>query len=588
MRREPLVWVEIDVDQCNLIYGESPCTAALADQDGRRRKCFNTFATCQDRPNYDLGSLTYSFYIPQSNLPKEPGVFPCLMTVSDSFGEVNIAGTNPDVRGLGRREKIRFRCKDFAYGDGYTDRYASERVSGVAQQDGVGYNPASRGTFFGKLRSRWPYYAGRACRVNEAFFDDGVMTEVVTRHYILTDMEFDIQGEVATFEAKDILWAADDKNSVCPAANNGELLLDMSSDATEFTLTPTGIGDLEYETSGRVIIGPEIMSFERSGDVMTITGRGLSNTEVSSRSSGDSVQQTYFVDGTRIDTVIRDILRDFGSVPDAFIPFADWQAEADRWAGSLNLNAEITKPTGVNTLISEIVQLGVSVWWNRQSQEVGFRVNRPPDEDTVFNFTDQGNIRSIDIDDRDEERLTQIAIYSDIRTPIVSPTSGDSYNRLRQLVDVDAQSENEFNDSKVRQIYVRWLGRGNDNLIRIIGRRLLNRFRWSPAFYRFKVTYDPDIELTDVIRVNSRIHQDDTGAIQERLMQAISIKYNKPKHEMDVTAQVYQFDQRYALIAPNNTPVYGSATEAQRQRYAFFADDTTEQLSDGSAAYVFT
>lgn len=584
-RREPIVWVEIDVDQCNLVYGQGACTAVLGDTG--QRKCFNTFATCQDRPNYDLGSLTYSFYLPQSRLPKQPGVFPCLESVSDSFGEVNIAGTNPDVQGLGRREKIRFSCKDFAYNDSYTDKYAFERVSGAAQADGVGYNPADRGTFFGKLRARWPYYAGRACRVNEAFFDDGVLSEVVTRHYILTDMEFDIQGERATFEAKDILWRADDKNSVCPAANNGELLADFSDTATEFTLTPSGIGNLEYAASGRVIIGSEIMSFTRSGDVMTITGRGLNNTEVSSHSEGDSVQQTFFVDNQRVDTVLRDILRDFAGVEDAFIPFTDWQAEASRWAGSMFLNAEITKPTGVRTLLSEIVQLGVSIWWNRQAQTIGFRVNRPPDEDTVFEFTDQANIREIEIDDRDEKRLTQIAIYSDLRNPTLSPTSGDSYNRLRQLVDVDAQSANEFNDSKIRQIYIRWLGAGNDSLIRVLGKRLLNRFRWSPAFYRFRVTYDPNIELTDVIRVNSRVHQDDTGAIEERLMQAVSIRYNKPKHEMDVTAQVYQFDQKYALIAPNNTPVYTNATDEQRETYAFFADDTTEELSDGSDAYVF-
>jgi hypothetical protein len=586
MSREPIVWVEIDVDQCTLTYGNSPCTAVLGTTG--ERKCFNTFKTCQDVDNYALGSLTYKFYMPQSNLPKEAGVFPCLQSVSESVGEVNIAGTNPDVKGLGKRERITFTCKDFPYGDQYTDKYASERVSGAAQSSGIGYNPADRGTFFGKLRARWPYYAGRACRVNEAYYDDGVLTEVITRHYVLTDMEIDIQSEQCTFEAKDILSVADDDNAVCPAVNNGELAAGIGTGLDAFDLTPAGIGNEEYETSGRIIIGSEIMSFTRSGDTITPVARGLNNTEVASHSAGDSVQQTFYVERRRIEKVIRDILRDYGNVPSAFIPFADWTAEADRWAGSLDLTAEITKPTGVNKLISEIVQLGVSVWWNRQAQEVGFKVNRPPDEDTVYEFSDHANIRSIDIDDRDDKRLTDIYFYTDIKSPTQSVTDGDSYNRVRALVDVDARSDNEFGDSKIRQIYMRWLGAGNESLIRIVGKRLLNRFRWSPAFYTFRVTYDPNLELTDVIRVNSRIHQDETGENQTKLMQAVSIKYDKPKHEMVVTAQTYQFDQKYALIAPNSTPVYTSATDAEKAKYAFFADDVTGKLSDGSDPYVFS
>lgn len=585
-QREPIVWIEIDVDQCQLTYGSSPCTAVLGSTGDA--KCFNCFNTCQDKDNYDLGSLTYKFYTPQANLPKEAGVFPCLTSVSSNAGEVNIAGTNPDIKGLGKREKISFTCKDFAYGDQYTDKYASERKSGAALASGIGYDPYQQGTFFGKLRARWPYYAGRACRYYEAYFDGGVLSNVVVSHYILTDMEFDVANDEATFEAKDILALLDDKNAVLPIANNGELAGDLGDALGDFTLTPTGIGDEEYDTSGRIVIGSEIMSFTRSGDVMTITGRGLNNTEVSSHSAGDSVQQTFRVDDQRIDSVLRDIMVDFGDIPSSFIPFTDWQDEASRWASTLNLTAEITKPTGVNTIIGEIVQLGVSVWWDRQAQEVGFKVNRPPDEDTIFDFNDQANIRSIDIDDRDEKRLTDIYFYTDIKSPIESVSKGDSYKRVRGVVDIDARSVNEFNDSKIRQVYMRWLGAGNDSLISIVGRRLLNRFRWSPSFYKFRVTYDPDLKLTDVIRVNSRISQNPDGSNLNRLMQAVSVVYDKPKHEMLVTAMTYQFNQRYGKFAPNSTPVYTSASEVEKDNYVFFADDVTKKMSDGSDAYSFS
>lgn len=49
--REPFVVVELEQDQCRLIYGQSPCTAALGTTG--TRKCYNTRSTCQDRENYD-------------------------------------------------------------------------------------------------------------------------------------------------------------------------------------------------------------------------------------------------------------------------------------------------------------------------------------------------------------------------------------------------------------------------------------------------------------------------------------------------------------------------------------------------------
>lgn len=48
---EPFVVVELEQDQCRLLYGEAPCAAVLGTTG--TRKCYNTRATCQDRDNYD-------------------------------------------------------------------------------------------------------------------------------------------------------------------------------------------------------------------------------------------------------------------------------------------------------------------------------------------------------------------------------------------------------------------------------------------------------------------------------------------------------------------------------------------------------
>ncbi len=53
--REPYVVVELEQDQCRLLYGESPCTAALGTTG--TRKCYNTRLTCQDTENYDSSTM---------------------------------------------------------------------------------------------------------------------------------------------------------------------------------------------------------------------------------------------------------------------------------------------------------------------------------------------------------------------------------------------------------------------------------------------------------------------------------------------------------------------------------------------------
>ena len=47
--RKPLLICEIDLDQCALVYGQSPCTAS----GPAGSECYNTRKTCQDTPNYD-------------------------------------------------------------------------------------------------------------------------------------------------------------------------------------------------------------------------------------------------------------------------------------------------------------------------------------------------------------------------------------------------------------------------------------------------------------------------------------------------------------------------------------------------------
>jgi hypothetical protein len=122
---------EIYPKRCALSYGEAPCQAALGVTG--THKCYNTDGTCQDLPNYtEEDAPTLRFARPQSGLLRYGYVIPLLEVVGVTPAEVNLAGVNGDVSGLGRRERINVRLKDDKHSDHLVDKYRLERATGDA------------------------------------------------------------------------------------------------------------------------------------------------------------------------------------------------------------------------------------------------------------------------------------------------------------------------------------------------------------------------------------------------------------------------------------------------------------------------
>lgn len=579
--REPVEIVEIDVDYCSLTYGSAPCTAALGTTGVR--KCFNMYQHCQDRENFTREALTLRFAQPRPNMPKDQVYFPALESTSTRSASVNIGGSDPRLASLGKRATVTARFKDFSYHDRILDKYQAERVSGAAQTDEPGYNPADRGLFFRKLKSRWPFYAGRPMRVITGYIDGGALTDTQTRHFIVTNMTLDDRGNV-TIEGKDVLDLADNDKAKCPAESNGLLAEDLTATATTMELAPEGIGDAEYPASGKIVIGSEIMDFTRAADVLTLT-RAVAGTSGSTHSAGDSVQVCYEVDNGRIDDTIQDLLVNFAGIDPAFVPFATWQAEIDRWASSLVLDAIIPKPTGVAGLVGELAVLGVSIWWDDIAQEIRIKMTRPPDGDAVYSLTDDNAIISAQVEDRDEDRLTRIAFF----TRIIDPTDGeddDENYRLRQVfVDVEAESDNEYNGSRNREIFCRWLNDGNTADVRIAARRLLQRMSNAPQYFTMELdAKDRAVGLTDVLLVTSDTFTDETGRSAEIPMQVVAIEEIRAGHRFRVRAQSYRLAVDVGYCSPNDAPDFASASEAERNAYIYCADNNGS-LPDGSQPF---
>ena len=579
----PVTIVEIDLDYCTRTFGDGLCTASLGGQVVR--KCYNTWATCKLKSAYNKGVKTYRFVTAQSGFPVGQNYIPALLSASGRSGTVNIAGADDKLSSLGTRAVVNAKFVDFVDSDTLTDKYQAERISGAAQIDEPGYNPRDRLSFWTKLKARNPNYGGRPLRIIQGTLSDGVFTAVTTRHFVITGFDGPDSGGNVTIEAKDILSLADNEKAVAPKAGRGFLSADIAADATEVTLLPAGIG-VEYAASGFAVIGSEIVQFSRSGDILTIT-RAQRGTLATEHRVNDTVQPVFAPRLRRVDAVVRDLLRDFAGVPSAYIPFADWQAECDRWASSLVLTADICKPEGVAKLIGELAVLGVTIWWDDVAQLIQLKINRPPDTDTVTDITDAANIVSVMQEDREEDRLTRVSFWS-VQIDPTKGTSKDNFLRQRLLIDVDAESEFNYNGQRIKEIYCRWLNHGADSLVRILSKRILNRFNRQPVLYEITLDAKDDVELAQIIRMQSRVVADDSGKPYPQLMQVIRRDDVKNGHSLKIKAQKFQFDQRYGYVTENTRPVYSLSTDAQKARGAYFVDETTLVFGDNTVPYLFS
>jgi len=580
---EPVTKVEIDVDYCDLTFGAGLCLASLSGSTVR--KCYNTWNTCKYTAAYDPGTLTYTFIEPSSSYPKGSRVFPALISSDGRSGTVNIAGADESMYPLGKRATVTVKMIDFAYNDRFSDKYQAERVSGAAQTDEPGYNPADRMSFWTKFKARNPNYAGRALRIVDGHIDDvGAFVADRTRHYIMQEINGPDDNGYVTIEAADILKLADNNRAVAPATSRGFLSAAMAVDATSCTLLPAGVGS-EYAASGWAVIGSEIVEFTRSGDVLALV-RGQRGTVAAGHSVNDTVQQTYSVRRQRIDDVLYDLLVNYANVPTAFIPFVDWQAEVTRWAPNLELTADICKSEGVAKLIGELMVLGVSIWWDDVAQEIKLRINRPEDAVNVADISDRNQILSISQKDRNDKRLSRVQ-FACVQIDPTKALNKDNFLQTRLFIDANAEIQFNYGDVKTRDIYCRWLNHGAEGIVRVLSKRLLNRFNRQPIEYVIEVDASDTVDLVNVLRLSSRVAADEAGKPLAQLMQVIQVDDVKVGHKVRITAQKFQFDGRYAYFTENTRPVYDSSTDAQKARGAYWSDGTN-LFSDGTGPYVFS
>lgn len=245
-----LAYIEIDIPFCANTYGVAPCTASLTSSPPTgTRKCFNTPNTCQDRENYIDAPVTLRFSSDVGFLPDDIDAFPYITAISYTPTVLSLG------KDVGTRASLQVTFKDAPWSDtgpGF-DKYLSERP----------YNPMEQGTFWGKFRARQPFLRGRAMRLIRGSLGQAI-GDMETHHYIIDSFSHNTADGSYTLVAKDVLKFTDDDRSQAPVVSQGFLVSDITAADVTATLSPTGIGNEEYEETGYLAIaGKEIVSFQR-------------------------------------------------------------------------------------------------------------------------------------------------------------------------------------------------------------------------------------------------------------------------------------------------------------------------------------
>lgn len=577
--REPITILEIDQDRCSLTYGVAPCQAALGVTGDD--KCYNTRITCQDDANFTLSTLTLRFCSPMEDtgLHKSIVLIPSLVSVDTVPTEINIGGTNRDAGPLGRRAMITAKLQDHPYHDRLVDPYASERDFDAMEQ----------GTFWSKWLARNPYHQGRALRVREGYVGQ-TLAEMRVRNYIIERIEGPTKGIVSII-AKDVLKLIESERAQAPIPNTGVLNAAIDDNDLALVLSPAGIGNAEYPTSGTARIGSELVTYTRSGNNVTITARAVRGTEATSHEAGDIFQDCLVISSVAVAQVIHDLLVDYAGVPEAYIPLADWEEEADTWLSGFNLSTVITQPTGVDKLIAEINEQATTfIWSDDEDQEIKLRATRPffPVLDAApYEVTQEANIvaGSFVLERKPDERISEIQIYYDQINPTGSVDDPTNYARFRQLIDDDAETSEQYGEKRVKTIFARFMDSANDASTNVVAQRILDRQRDPPTVVKFKMdAKDSGLRPGEVARITHRDIVDFDGAADPTLFQIVASQEEKTGHLFQFTGRTYLFSTNYGFITTNDFPDYSSASQAQKDDGGFIAVDALG-FANGDAPY---
>lgn len=546
LSRKRIDYVAIRMQNCSLTFGSSPCTATGT-------KCYNTFRTCKDRANYDAQNVVYKF--------TSSGVKASFTDARPYVDQVNLLPTEIKDT-LTVRGRVFIEMIDEPDYDVGIDPYLSDRAHATIT--------SAPGTFWRKFLARNPNYRNKIIWIYEGFegLDEADYAKKFTG--VITNITY--SGNRVRIEATDMLQSIADIQ--VPAATESTLLTDYSGTLQ----TDMPVSSLTgFASAGYVRIDDEILQYtsvDTSAKLLKGITRGKFGTTAAAHNTDAKVQycRHYALDNPY--DILLDMLQTDASIASGDIDTTAFTDAKDFPGDECNFGAIISKPTKLDKLFYEIVELCDAKVWINEANQITIKKNFP--NRPGFTYTAIGedyNIVNTDtsVDLNEESRITRVYVYWD-QDVIGEDENPDSFNRLDVAVDADAETI-EYLDEVPKTIYDRWHSRyfinSTDAGIYINGfknRYLYNR-RDAQTIYEFTLEIkDSEIKTGDLVQVTTtEIVETDGNGISAKPFEVISRKIEN--NLMKIKAKKVN-NYKFLFQAPDGHPDYSSATAAERE-YGF-------------------
>lgn len=567
--REPITLVEIDRDICSRVYGVGLCTATGSP-------CYNTWHTCQITSVFDPVTQVMRFAKPSANIPMSLDAIPSVRSTTTSPTELNVGDVDASSGPLGKRAQATVTLEDHPYSDALTDPYVAQRVT----------NPFTAGTFWTKLKARWPIAKGRALRIRDGYIGQNPV-DMVTREYLIEAIDGPNSNGMVTIKAVDPLRLLDDKTSQAPIQSKGSLNADITNSQT--TITVTGAVLADYPATGTLRIEAELMTYTGrtiTSGIITFTGitRATDGSAAKEHKAETRVQTCIRYTNQNAWEVAKSLIDTYAPSAAGYIDATQWAAEAAQWLDGFIVSALISEPTGLNTLLAELCRdAQFFIWWDERQQKILLRAVRPPTEVPV-QFSEDANILagSQTIKTAPNERVSQLWYYYEPADLSKKVNEEDNYRKVRIRVDAASETDREYGESAVKKIYSRWVR--TDAIVIAITTRLLARYRDDPLYLTISVdAKDRNTWTADVVDVSSRLQTNTEGLPLSRRYQVISAQEVQPGAVVRYVLQNYDFTAKYAYWMAADAPIFSLATDEQKAIGAWWSD--ADGLISGQAGY---
>lgn len=458
-----------------------------------------------DATNTEGVPYTFRFAFPRESVPHDS--IPALREVS-----ITPAVVDPG-RSIGQRATVTVGLVDFLY-----------PLAGTAY---------TSGTFFGKLRARRRSLQGCALRVLRGEVGDE-LADMVTAHYSVESLKRSADDQV-TIVAKDLLKLTNGDRAQAPRVSRGRLLSAINDTDVTATLTPTGVGDLDYPASGEVAIGgSEICAFTRAGDVLTIT-RAQADTTAKDHSADELAQLVLQFSALSPAVIVYQLLDGYTDIAAEWLPLSEWQDDIDEYIGRL-YSAHIATPTDVDKLLNEIIeQAGLVMYWDPIEREVRLKSLRPVTGARTVN-TSEMLAGSFSFVEQPEKRISRVVTFFALTNPLAKLDDPNNFRSTLVTADLSAEDASEYGQAAVYKIFSRWIALNNRTAAARLNSLLLSRYRDPPRKLELDL-YKASSEQPTLAQGMSLEHwalQDADGEIDAALAQVISLGETEDRWQLSL------------------------------------------------------